>query len=147
MLKDGVPVTFTNENGELEKDRKLRVFDFDDYHNNHFLAVRQFEVCGELYNRRPDVIGFVNGIPLVFFELKAHHSDLRNAYEDNLKDYKDTISQVFHCNTFTRTTPEEIKVHTQEQLHNPHAIASTNVNRWKPKLALELAILQPGEKF
>lgn len=100
LLKDGVPVTFTNENGELEKDRKLRVFDFDDYHNNHFLAVRQFEICGELYNRRPDVIGFVNGIPLVFFELKAHHSDLRNAYEDNLKDYKDTISQVFHCNAF-----------------------------------------------
>src|SRR6218665_3172298 len=39
LLKDGVPVTFTNANGELEKDVKLRVFDFDDYYNNHFLAV------------------------------------------------------------------------------------------------------------
>jgi type I restriction enzyme R subunit len=99
LLTDGVPVSFTNSNGELEK-RKLRVFDFDDYSNNHFLAVRQFEICGELYNRRPDIIGFVNGIPLVFFELKAHHNDLRNAFEDNLKDYKDTITQVFHCNAF-----------------------------------------------
>ena len=99
LLTDGVPVSFTNSNGELEK-QKLRVFDFDDYHNNHFLAVRQFEICGELYNRRPDIIGFINGIPLVFFELKAHHNDLRNAFEDNLKDYKDTITQVFHCNAF-----------------------------------------------
>ncbi|MCK9211801.1 MAG: type I restriction endonuclease subunit R [Ignavibacteriaceae bacterium] len=99
LLTDGVPVSYTNSNGELEK-KKLRVFDFDNYKNNDFLAVRQLEIVGELYNRRTDVIGFVNGIPLVFFELKAHHRDLRNAYEDNLKDYKDTITQVFHCNAF-----------------------------------------------
>jgi type I restriction enzyme R subunit len=64
------------------------------------MAVRQLEVVGELYNRRPDVVGFVNGIPLVFFELKAHHTDLRNAYNDNLKDYKDTIPHIFHNNAF-----------------------------------------------
>ena len=75
--------------------RKFKVFDFQDYEKNHFLAVRQLEVVGEMYNRRPDVVGFVNGIPLVFFELKAHHTDLRNAYTDNLKDYKDTIPHVF----------------------------------------------------
>lgn len=99
LLKEGVPVSFTNTNGELEK-KKLRVFDFYDYNNNDFLAVRQLEVVGELYNRRPDVVGFVNGIPLVFFELKAHHTDLRNAYTDNVTDYKDTIAHVFHCNAF-----------------------------------------------
>ena len=99
LLKEGVPVSFTNKEGELEK-RKLRVFDFDTYTNNHFMAVRQLEVVGELYNRRPDIIGFVNGIPLVFFELKAHHTDLRNAYTENLTDYKDTIAHVFHCNAF-----------------------------------------------
>ena len=99
LLKEGVPVSFTNAVGELEK-RKLRVFDFEDYASNAFLAVRQLEIVGELYNRRPDVIGFVNGIPLVFFELKAHHTDLRNAYTDNITDYKDTISSVFHCNAF-----------------------------------------------
>ena len=99
LLKNGVPVSFTNEKGELVK-KKLKVFNFKDYTDNHFLAVRQLEVVGELYNRRPDVVGFVNGIPLVFFELKAHHADLRNAYTDNLKDYKDTIPHIFHNNAF-----------------------------------------------
>lgn len=99
LLKDGVQVSFTNDDGEIEKP-KLKIFDFDNFDNNHFLAVRQFEVVGELYNRRPDIVGFVNGIPLVFFELKAHHTDLRNAYTDNITDYKDTIPHVFHCNAF-----------------------------------------------
>ena len=99
LLKNGVPVSFTNDKGELVK-KKLKVFNFKEYADNHFLAVRQLEVVGELYNRRPDVVGFVNGIPLVFFELKAHHTDLRNAYTDNLKDYKDTIPHIFHNNAF-----------------------------------------------
>jgi len=99
LLKNGVDVSFTNEKGELQK-KKLKVFDFDKAENNHFLAVRQLEVVGDLYNRRPDIVGFVNGIPLVFFELKAHHTDLRNAYTDNLTDYKDTIPHIFHSNAF-----------------------------------------------
>lgn len=99
LFKEGVEVSFTNKEGELEK-RKLQVFNFENPASNHFLAVRQFEVVGELYNRRPDIVGFVNGIPLVFFELKAHHTDLRNAFTDNITDYKDTIDHVFHCNAF-----------------------------------------------
>lgn len=99
LLKNGIPVSFTNHEGELVK-KKLKVFDYSDYSNNDFLAVRQLEIVGDLYSRRPDVIGFVNGIPLVFFELKAHCNDLRNSYNDNIKDYKDTIPQVFHANAF-----------------------------------------------
>ena len=99
LLKNGVPVSFTNDKGELVK-KKLKVFNYQDYTANHFLAVRQLEVVGDLYNRRPDVVCFVNGIPLVFVELKAHTNDLRKAYTDNLKDYKDTIPHVFHCNAF-----------------------------------------------
>ena len=99
LLKNGVAVSYTNDKGELVK-KKLKVFNFSDYTDNHFLAVRQLEVVGELYNRRPDVVGFVNGIPLVFFQLKAHHTDLRNAYNDNLNDYKDTIPHIFHSNAF-----------------------------------------------
>ena len=99
LLKNGIPVSYTNDDGELIK-KKLKVFDYNNYTNNDFLAVRQLEIVGELYNRRPDVIGFVNGIPLVFFELKAHCNDLRNSYNDNIKDYKDTIEQVFHTNAF-----------------------------------------------
>ena len=99
LFKSGVKVSFTNNKGELTK-KILRVFDFDNPENNHFLAIRQFEVQGELYLRRPDIVGFVNGIPLVFFELKAHHRELRHAYDDNLKDYKDTIPHLFETNGF-----------------------------------------------
>ncbi|WP_111682808.1 type I restriction endonuclease subunit R [Winogradskyella tangerina] len=99
LLKNGVEVNFTNAKGELIK-KKLKVFNFRNYEDNHFLAVRQLEVIGELYNRRPDVVGFVNGIPLVFMELKAHHNNLRHAYDDNLRDYKDTIPRILHCNAF-----------------------------------------------
>jgi type I restriction enzyme, R subunit len=99
LLKVGVPVSFNNKDGELEK-KTLRVINYDDYTQNHFLAVRQLEIVGELYQRRPDVICFVNGIPLVFMELKAHHTNLRNAYTDNITDYKDTIPHVFHHNAF-----------------------------------------------
>lgn len=99
LLTKGVQVSFQNDKGQLEK-KRLKIFNFDQPTENHFLAVRQFEVVGELYNRRPDVVGFVNGIPLVFFELKAHHTDLENAYRDNLEDYKSTIPAIFHCNAF-----------------------------------------------
>src|SRR5690606_12853201 len=99
LLINGVEVSFINNEGKSQK-KVLKVFDFRDYRNNEFLAVRQLEVSGELHNRRPDVIGFVNGIPLVFFELKAHAVDLRSAYEDNLKDYKDTIPHIFYHNAF-----------------------------------------------
>lgn len=99
LLKNGVEVSFTNTHGKTEK-KTLRVFDYKDYTNNDFLAVRQLEVSGELYNRRPDVVGFVNGIPLVFIELKSHAVDLRSAYDDNFKDYKDTIPHLFHHNAF-----------------------------------------------
>lgn len=99
LFTHGTDVSFTNDKGALVK-KKLKVFDFDHPTENHFLAVRQLEVVGELYNRRPDIVGFVNGIPLVFFELKAHHTDLQNAYTDNLTDYKDTIPHIFHSNAF-----------------------------------------------
>ena len=99
LLTKGVEVSYQDDKGVLQK-KKLKVFDFKVPTNNHFLAVRQLEVVGKLYNRRPDIVGFVNGIPLVFFELKAHHTDLRNGYDDNLSDYKDTIPEVLHCNAF-----------------------------------------------
>lgn len=99
LLKNGVDVTFKDENG-ISQSKRLKIFDFDIPENNHFLAVRQLEVVGDLYNRRPDVIGFVNGIPLVFIELKSHCNDLEHAYADNIKDYKDTIPHVFHHNAF-----------------------------------------------
>ncbi len=99
LFKDGVPVSFTNTDNQLEK-KRLKVFDFDNADQNSFLAVRQLEVVGELYNRRPDVIGFVNGIPLLVIELKAHHQNIQNAFTENITDYKDTIPYLFYYNAF-----------------------------------------------
>jgi len=100
-LKDGIPVTFKNDKGEVVCNKRLRIFDFDHPAGtgNRYLAVQQFWVEGKSKRRkRPDIIGFVNGIPLVFIELKAHHKKIKVAYERNLKDYKDTIPHLFHCN-------------------------------------------------
>jgi len=99
MLRDGVLVEYRDSKGELKKAR-LRIFDFDDPDNNHFLAVRELWIKGALYRRRADVIGFVNGIPLVFVELKAPNRDLQRAYNENLSDYKDTIPHLFEHNAF-----------------------------------------------
>lgn len=99
LIKSGINIEFLNDNGE-HVSKNIKIFDFNNPKNNHFLAVRQFEVQGELYLRRPDIIGFVNGIPLVFLELKSTHRDLRHAFDDNLKDYKDTIPNLFNTNAF-----------------------------------------------
>lgn len=60
--------------------------------------MRELWIQGRTYLRRADVIGFVNGIPLLFIELKAHYKDVATAYEDNLRDYKGTIPHLFHHN-------------------------------------------------
>jgi len=99
LIKDGAQVTFRNDKGERVRDR-LRVFDFDKPEKNHFLCVRELWVRGDLYRRRADIVGFVNGLPLLFMELKNVHRDIRAAYEQNLADYKDTIPHLFHHNAF-----------------------------------------------
>ena len=99
LLKDGLQVSFRNSKGELKKER-LRVFDFEEPENNQFMCVRELKIKGSLYRRRADIVGFVNGIPLLFMECKNIHKNLRQAYEKNLSDYKDTIPHIFHHNAF-----------------------------------------------
>jgi type I restriction enzyme R subunit len=99
LLKDGVPVSFRDSEGEMVRQR-LQAFDFDEPANNHFLAVRELWVRGDLYRRRTDIVGFVNGIPLLFMELKNIHKDIRHAFEKNFADYKDTVPHLFHHNAF-----------------------------------------------
>lgn len=99
LVKNGVLASFRDAKGDLVKQR-LRLVDFDQPDNNHFLCVRELWIKGDLYRRRADIIGFVNGLPLLFVECKALHKDLRHAYEENLKDYKDTIPHLFHHNAF-----------------------------------------------
>jgi type I site-specific restriction-modification system R (restriction) subunit len=97
LIKDGVQVTFRNAKGERVRQR-LRVFDFDVPESNHFLCVRELWVRGDLYRRRADIVGFVNGLPLLFMELKNVSKDIRAAYEQNFLDYKDTVPHLFHHN-------------------------------------------------
>ncbi len=97
LLRDGVKVTFRNAKGERER-RRLRAFDFDHPENNHFLCVRELWIRGDIYRRRADIVGFVNGIPLLFMELKNVHRNIRSAYEENFSDYKNSIPHLFHHN-------------------------------------------------
>lgn len=101
LLRNGIPVDYVNQKGEHIKNKTLKVFDFESPENNNFLAVQQLWVKGKSNRgRRPDIIGFVNGIPLLFIELKAAHRKLENAYNDNFSDYKDVIPSLFHYNAF-----------------------------------------------
>jgi type I restriction enzyme, R subunit len=101
FLKDGIPVNYKDAEGEIVRNKKIKVFDFDNLHNNNYIAVQQLWMEGKSKRKkRPDVVGFVNGLPLVFIELKGINVKLRAAYEKNLKDYKNTIPKMFHCNAF-----------------------------------------------
>lgn len=99
MVRDGVRVTYRNAKGEVEKPT-LKLIDFDqpDNENNRFLVVRELWVRGDIYRRRMDLIGFVNGIPLLFIECKNIHKSLKKAFDDNLSDYKTTVPHIFHHN-------------------------------------------------
>lgn len=97
QMRDGVQVTFRNDKGERVRQR-LRVLDFDTPENNDFLCVRELWVRGDLYRRRADIVGFVNGLPLLFIECKNLHRNLKPAFEQNFSDYRDTIPHLFHHN-------------------------------------------------
>lgn len=98
-IKDGIPVTRTKPNGETEE-VKAKVIDFASPLRNEFLCVRELWVYGALYRRRADIVGFVNGIPLLFMELKNHDVEVEDAFNKNYRDYLDTIPQLFHHNAF-----------------------------------------------
>ncbi|HWQ65356.1 MAG TPA: type I restriction endonuclease subunit R [Methanospirillum sp.] len=99
LIRDGVKVNYKNDE-RIQVDETLRVIDWNIPENNDYFLASQFWITGDLYKRRTDLIGFVNGLPLVFIELKASHKDLKRAYEDNLRDYRSAIPQLFWYNAF-----------------------------------------------
>lgn len=99
LLRDGVKVPVRQPDGR-EETETLRVVDFDRPEKNDFFLAQQFWVTGEMYKRRADLVGFINGLPLIFIELKAAHKSLKNAFKDNLTDYLDTIPHIFWYNAF-----------------------------------------------
>ena len=98
LLKNGVrmPVPSLEDDGEAVE--VVRVVDWDAPANNDFLLCSQFWVTGDMHTRRADLVGFVNGLPLLFIELKAVHRRLETAFTGNLRDYKDTVPQLFWSN-------------------------------------------------
>jgi type I restriction enzyme R subunit len=99
LLRDGIPVEFDNAQGVRQQER-VRLLDFNAPDNNRYVAVTQLWIKGERGFRRPDLLLYVNGIPLVFIELKNSNVKLRNAYDDNLTTYKAEIPQLFLTNAF-----------------------------------------------
>ena len=99
LLRDGIPVEFDNAQG-VRQQELVQLLDFNTPDNNRYLVVTQLWIKGERGFRRPDVLLYVNGIPLVFIELKNSNVKLRNAYDDNLTNYKAEIPQLFLTNAF-----------------------------------------------
>ncbi len=104
LIRDGVPVSYRNAQGQLSH-AQAAVIDFRNPANNRFLVVRELKLTGlrtPNYNRRADLVCFVNGLPLVFIELKAVYKNIRAGFDGNLRDYLDesVIAHAFHHNAF-----------------------------------------------
>lgn len=101
LLKNGVKATYRGQDADAEEvTETVSVIDWKTPANNDFFLASQFWMTGEMYTRRADLVGFVNGLPLVFLELKASHKNVKNAYDHNLKDYRNAIPKLFWYNAF-----------------------------------------------
>lgn len=97
LLKNGIKVEVLNEQGDRVTEN-VRLVDWGEPEKNDFFLVSEFTVMGKTYKRRADLVGFLNGIPLLFIEFKASHKRVEDAFNNNLRDYKDNISQLFWYN-------------------------------------------------
>ena len=88
LMRDGVKVSVPDLVRGGQKDERVRVVDWDDPTANEFLLVSQMTIVGQLYTCRPDLIGFVNGLPWVVIELKKPGVPARQAFDGNLTSYK-----------------------------------------------------------
>ncbi|MBG0810806.1 type I restriction endonuclease subunit R [Methylosinus sp. H3A] len=99
LLLNGVKVEIRGAGGARVTET-VRVIDWVASDQNDFLLASQVWFAGELYTKRADLVGFVNGLPLLFIELKAAHRAMADAYTGNLSDYRTTIPHVFTPNAF-----------------------------------------------
>ncbi len=98
LLKEGITVSVPDREHGGQKTERLRVVDWEHPANNDFLLVSQFTVTGPLYTCRPDLVGFVNGLPWVVIELKKPGVPARAAFDENLTHYKQQIPALFWSN-------------------------------------------------
>jgi len=97
LLRDGVTIDVRQKDGRREE-RRVKFFDFEHPEKNIFWVVNQLWIQGDVYRLRPDLIIYVNGIPLITIELKNSKVDVKNAYSDNLTRYKAQIPQLMYYN-------------------------------------------------
>lgn len=98
MLLEGVPVEYRD--GDDTRSDHVQLIDFHDVEKNQFLVVNQFTAQGSRQLRRPDIVVFINGLPIAVIELKNPadiNVDVWKAY-DQLQTYKDEIPDLFVCN-------------------------------------------------
>lgn len=95
-IRNGIQVEF-EQDGRKKLD-VLKVVDFDTPTNNDFTVVSQLWIRGEVHWRRPDLIIYINGLPIVFIELKNSNISVKNAYDNNLKNYLKDIPYLFNYN-------------------------------------------------
>ena len=150
LLRDGIPVEFDNAQG-VRQQEQVRLLDFNPatQDNNRYLAVTQLWIKGERGFRRPDVLLYVNGIPLVFIELKNSNVKLRNAYDDNLTTYKAEIPQLFLTNAFcVLSNAIETKVGsiTAEWEHFFNWLRADDEKQKIDRAAIRAARHQPGRR-
>ncbi|OAL10810.1 hypothetical protein A6V39_05670 [Candidatus Mycoplasma haematobovis] len=100
LIRDGINVTVKKQ-GIFEQRRAILI-DFSNSENNLFTAVSQLHIKGSYieYLCKPDLLGFVNGLPLLFMEFKAHKVDVQGAYSVNYLKYLEQIPQLFAYNAF-----------------------------------------------
>lgn len=98
LLKEGLPVSVPDRDHGGQKTERLRVVNWERPEENDLLLVSQFSVVGSLYTCRPDLVGFVNGLPWVVIELKKPGVPARAAFDENLTHYKQEIPQLFWFN-------------------------------------------------
>ena len=99
LIKNGVKVRIKNNKGSYDI-KTVKIIDLEEPSKNEFFLASQFWITGEIYKRRPDLIVFINGIPLVLIELKAPGVKVKRAFDENITDYKEAIPQLFWYNAF-----------------------------------------------
>lgn len=99
MLVSGVDVEYKRKDGSIKNDA-VKLFDFDNPKNNEFLAINQFTIEENRINRRPDIILFINGLPLAVIELKnpADESATIKTAFNQFETYKLQIPSLFNYN-------------------------------------------------
>jgi type I restriction enzyme R subunit len=98
LLKEGIKVSLPDPERGGQKIERLTVIDWQNPAANDFLLVSQLSVTGDLYTCRPDLVGFINGLPLLVIELKKPGVPARAAFDENLTHYKDQVPALFWFN-------------------------------------------------